>query len=105
MRILTALALIVFVAGSGLLAGCSSTSGDRSWCCVPGSPAPSTAAACRCGPVCIWPPEHGTLERGEVPLTPSLNRVLCCPTFGDDYPYTRAPLECDEDDPRHNRRR
>ncbi|MDJ0975266.1 MAG: hypothetical protein QNJ98_12450 [Planctomycetota bacterium] len=94
MRIPTTLALIALIAAAGLFAGCSS---DRSWCCEPGTPLPSTQAACRCGPQCVWPPERGSLEPGEVPLTPSMNRALCCPPFGDGYRYTRAPFECVND--------
>lgn len=104
MRILTALVLIVFVAGAGLLAGCSSTA-DSSWCCEPGAAAESTDAACRCGTTCTWPPERHTLERGEVPLTPTLNKFLGCPCFEEDYRYTRAPIECDDGSRRTGGRR
>lgn len=104
MRILTVFVLLVFVAGSGLLAGCSSTA-DSSWCCAPGAEPESTDAACRCGTTCMWPPERHTLERGEVPLTPSLNKFLCCPTFDNTYRYTRAPIECDDGTRRAGARR
>lgn len=98
MRIPTTLALIALVAAGGLFAGCSS---GGSWCCTPGTPNASTQAACRCGPTCIWPPEKGTLDPGEVQLTPSMNRALCCPTFQDRYRYTRAPFDCVETDRRY----
>lgn len=104
MRILTTLVLLVFVAAAGLLAGCSSTA-DSSWCCETTPDADSTDAACRCGPVCMWPPERHSLERGEVPLTPSLNKFLGCPSFDNQYRYTRAPIECEDGSRRAGARR
>ncbi len=101
MRSPITLALILVVAASGLLAGCSSGGSNSSWCCRPGDPTPSTQAACRCGPTCVWPPEKGTLDPGEVQLTPSLNKALCCPSFRDRYRYTRAPFSCFETERRY----
>lgn len=99
MRCITTTALFALILSAGLLAGCCNT--DGGFCCTQGDPVASTQAACRDGTSCIWPPERTTLDRGEVQLTPSLNKALGCPGFDSGYRYSKAPFECREVDRRY----
>lgn len=66
---------------------------DQTWCCYDKAHIDARKPTSICDPSpCYWPPEK-QLDANEPPLTPTWNRLMCCPDQ-KQYEYTWGPLDC-----------